>query len=86
MTVVDAADFESRKLSSEIARAQIVAADVVVLSKVDRAADTSSTEAEVRELNAGVTCMRAQFGDVDPAALLQVTPGKTRWADLEPGP
>jgi G3E family GTPase len=76
VTVVDAADFESRKLSSEIARAQIVAADVVVLSKVDRAADPSSAEAEVRELNAGVTCVRAQFGEVDPQALLQIAPGK----------
>jgi G3E family GTPase len=76
LTVVDAADPESRKLSSEIARAQIVAADLVVLSKVDRAADTSSAEAEVRELNAGVNCLRAQFGDVDPQTLLLVTPGK----------
>jgi G3E family GTPase len=76
LTVVDAADPESRKLSSEIARAQIVAADLVVLSKVDRAADTSSAEAEVRELNAGVNCLRAQFGDVDPETLLRVTPVK----------
>ena len=76
VTVVDAADPESRKFSGEIARAQIVAADLVVLSKVDRAADTSSAEAEVRELNAGVSCLRAQFGDVDPQTLLQVTPGK----------
>jgi G3E family GTPase len=76
VTVVDAADPGSRKLSSEIARAQIVAADLVVLSKVDRAADTSSAEAEVRELNAGVNCLRAQFGDVDPETLLQFTPGK----------
>jgi G3E family GTPase len=76
VTVVDAADAQSRKFSSEIARAQIVAADLVVLSKVDRAADTSGAEAEVRELNAGVNCLRAQFGDVDPETLLQVTPGK----------
>jgi G3E family GTPase len=76
VTVVDAADPGSRKFCSEIARAQIVAADLVVLSKVDRAADTSSAEAEVRELNAGVNCLRAQFGDVDPETLLQVTPGK----------
>jgi G3E family GTPase len=74
VTVVDAADRESRKLSGEIARAQIVAADVVVLSKVDRAADASSAEAEVRELNAGATCVRAQFGEVDPQILLQASP------------
>jgi G3E family GTPase len=76
VTVVDAADLESRKLSGDIARAQIVAADVVVLSKVDRAADTARVEAEVRELNAGVTCLRAQFGDVDPQSLLQAAPGR----------
>ena len=75
VTVVDAADFESRKISSEIARAQIVAADVVVLSKVDRADDTASIEAEVRELNSTVTCLRAEFGNVDPAALLTIKPG-----------
>ena len=74
VTVVDAADFESRKVSREIARAQIVAADVVVLSKVDRADDTASIEAEVRELNSTVTCLRAEFGHVDPAALLNIKP------------
>jgi G3E family GTPase len=75
VTVVDASDAGSRKLSGDIARAQITAADVVVLSKVDRAADTSNAEAEVRELNAGVACIRASFGAVDPAALLQVQAG-----------
>ena len=75
VTVVDASDSGSRKVSGEIARAQIAAADVVVLSKVDRAADASNTESEVHDLNAGVRCIRASFGDVDPAALLQVKPG-----------
>ncbi len=75
VTVVDAADLESRKVSGEIAQAQIAAADVVVLSKVDRAGDTTSAEAEVRDLNSSVTCIRAEFGDVDPAALLTVKPG-----------
>ena len=37
---------------------------------------TAGAEAEVRELNAGVPCLRAQFGDVDPQSLLQVTPGR----------
>jgi G3E family GTPase len=81
VTVVDAADFESRKLSREIARAQIAAADVVVLSKVDRAADMASAEEEVRELNAGVTCIRAQFGNVDPATLLEVKPARHGWSE-----
>ena len=75
VTVVDASDAGSRKLSGEVARAQIAAADVVVLSKVDRAADASSAESEVRDLNAGVSCIRASFGDIDPSALLEVKPG-----------
>jgi G3E family GTPase len=75
VTVVDASDPGSRKISGEIARAQIAAADVVVLSKVDRAADASNAEAEVRDLNAAVTCIRASFGDVDPTLLLEVKPG-----------
>src|SRR6185503_11242591 len=62
VTVVDASDAGSRKVSGEIARAQIAAADVVVLSKVDRAADASDAESEVRDLNAGVTCIRANYG------------------------
>ena len=82
VTVVDASDFESRKVSGEIARAQIAAADVVVLSKVDRAADTSSAEAEVRDLNGGVTCIRAQFGDVDPVGLLQVKSAPHGWSQV----
>ena len=75
VTVVDASDSASRKISGEIARAQIAAADIVVLSKVDRAADASNAESEVRDLNAGVTCIRASFGDVDPAVLLKVKAG-----------
>lgn len=74
VTVVDAFDIESRKISAEIAQAQIAAADVVVLSKVDRG-DPARAEAEVRDLNAGVACIRARFGEVDPAALLQVKTG-----------
>jgi G3E family GTPase len=75
VTVVDAADTESRKVSPEISRGQIAAADVVVLSKVDRASDPGSAEAEVRELNPAAKCIRAQFGEVDPEALLEAKTG-----------
>jgi G3E family GTPase len=78
VTVVDASDSGSRKSSEEIARAQIAAADVVVLSKVDRGGDAGRAEAEVRELNASVACIPARFGDVDPAALLEVRPMENR--------
>ena len=71
VTVVDAFDLESRRASADIARAQIAAADVVVLSKVDRAADPALAEAEVRALNPAVECVKAQFGDVDPKRLLE---------------
>ena len=39
VTVVDAADAQARKASIEVARSQIAAADVVVLSKADRASN-----------------------------------------------
>jgi G3E family GTPase len=78
VTVVDAFDLQSRKISAGIARAQIAAADVVVLSKVDRAGDPGAAEAEVRALNAGVPCIRAEFGEVDPRAILEAKPGTAK--------
>ena len=69
LTVVDAADPESRRAGAEIARAQIAAADVVVLSKADRASDLAAIEQEVRALNPQAQCLRARFGDIDPAIL-----------------
>jgi G3E family GTPase len=75
VTVVDASDAESRKVSAEIARGQIASADVVVLSKVDRAGEAADTESEVRALNPNVKCIRAQFGEVDPDALLKAQTG-----------
>jgi len=75
VTVVDACHAESRKVSPEIARAQIAAADVVVLSKMDRASDAASAEAEVRDVNPAVKCIRARFGEVDPEALFEAKTG-----------
>jgi G3E family GTPase len=71
VTVVDAADAENRKSGSGIAKAQIAAADVVVLSKTDRAADFSAAEEEVRAINPQAERVPARFGDVDPSFLLQ---------------
>ena len=68
ITVVDAAHPE---LGSDIGRAQIAAADVLVLSKTDRAGDFSSVREEVRALNPSAACMPARFGDVDAAILTQ---------------
>mgnify|MGYP001320517317 FL=1 len=69
VTVVDAADAENRKAGADIARAQIAAADVIVLSKADRVEDFSAVAREVRELNARARCVPARFGDVEPALL-----------------
>jgi G3E family GTPase len=74
VTVVDAADLDARKAAPEIARGQIAAADVVVLSKVDRGSD-AAVEKEVRELNPAAACIRAAYGDVDPRAILETKPG-----------
>ncbi|HEU4922684.1 MAG TPA: GTP-binding protein, partial [Burkholderiales bacterium] len=72
VTVVDAADTAARSISPEIARSQIAAADLVVLSKIDRAANTTEAQAEVRALNPGVQCIAARYGEVDPGAILEV--------------
>ena len=71
VTVVDAADTAARSISPEIARNQIAAADLVVLSKVDRAGDIAAAEAEVRSLNPAAACISASFGEVDASAVLQ---------------
>jgi G3E family GTPase len=71
VTVVDAADAQARKASIDIARSQIAAADVVVLSKVDRAGDVSAAESEIRALNPSVQCIPARYGDVDARVLLE---------------
>ena len=71
VTVVDAADAESRKASLGIARSQIAAADVVVLSKVDRAGDVAAAESEIRALNPSVECIPARYGDVAPQLLFE---------------
>ena len=74
VTVVDAFDPDSRNASLEIARAQIAAADVVVLSKTDKG-NSGAAEAEVRALNPAGECLKAQFGDVDANFVLEAKPG-----------
>jgi G3E family GTPase len=69
VTVVDAADPHNRNAGHDIARAQIAAADVIVLSKTDRAGDLSAVTREVSELNPQALRVPARFGDVDPAIL-----------------
>jgi len=71
VAVVDAADAGGRAAAPGIARAQIAAADVLVLSKTDRAGDCSETRNELKGINPQARLIEARFGDVDPAALLQ---------------
>jgi G3E family GTPase len=75
VTVVDAADSDARRASEEISRGQIAAADVVVLSKVDRAANLKSTEQEILAVNPGVRCIAAEYGEVDAKEIFEATPG-----------
>ncbi|HEX6268397.1 MAG TPA: GTP-binding protein [Burkholderiales bacterium] len=69
LAVVDAADAGGRAAAAGIARAQIAAADVVVLSKIDRARDASAARAEIEAINPQAPVIEARFGAVDPAAL-----------------
>ena len=78
VTVVDAADAEGRRSSAEIARAQIAAADVVVLSKADRTRGLDGVQREIHELNPSVRCIPAAFGEVDPAVLLEAQTGNDK--------
>lgn len=71
VTVVDAAHPENRNFSLAIAKSQLAAADLVVLSKTDRVSDFSAALEEVRALNPQARCIAARFGDVDPALLAQ---------------
>ena len=69
VTVVDASDAENRKFAAGIARSQIAAADLVVLSKTDRTHDLSKVKNEVQAINAHAQCVPAQFGDLDCSLL-----------------
>jgi G3E family GTPase len=69
VTVVDAADSGNQSLGLDIAKSQIAAADVIVLSKTDRAGDFSPLEEEIRAINPQARRIAARFGDVDPAFL-----------------
>ena len=77
VAVVDAADAEGRKAAPEIARGQIAAADVVVLSKVDRAAPAVA-EKEVRDLNPAAARITASHGELEPRHIFDAGSGTGR--------
>jgi G3E family GTPase len=70
VTVVDAADSRNRRSAWNVARAQIAAADVVVLSKIDRpSARPEQARHEIESLNPSAACIEASFGAPDPELL-----------------
>jgi G3E family GTPase len=69
LAVVDAADAQARAAGAGVARAQIAAADVVVLSKTDRASGLAAVEEEVRAVNPYAERVAARFGDLHPSIL-----------------
>ncbi len=95
VTVVDAADPGGRAAAPDVARAQIAAADVLVLSKTDRAADLSRLKNELNGINPQAALIEASFGDVDPALLESGTdhvfpeavhaPSRIRTFHVDPG-
>jgi G3E family GTPase len=75
VTVVDAADAQARKASPGIAQGQIAAADVIVLSKMDRASGLTETESELQQLNPAARRIQSRFGEVEAKALLEAKSG-----------
>jgi len=78
VTVVDAADADARKAAPAIARGQIAAADVVVLSKMDRAGQPAQAEKEVEELNPGASRIPASYGELEPQRIFAAGSGTGR--------
>ncbi len=72
VTLVDASDDSARRDAPELAMQQVVAADVVVLSKADRADDAAlaASEAWVHRCNPFAECTPARHGDMDPSLLV----------------
>ncbi|MBV8030184.1 MAG: GTP-binding protein [Betaproteobacteria bacterium] len=81
VAVLDCADGAAREAAREIANAQVAAADVVVLSKADRAApeQVMDARAEARALNSGAPALEGEFGDVDAGVLLE--PAAAAWRE-----
>jgi G3E family GTPase len=69
VAVVDAADPGGRAAAPQIARSQIAAADVLVLSKTDKIQEWTAAKDEVRSINPQATVVEASFGELDPALL-----------------
>ena len=75
-TLVDASDAEARVAAPAIAAHQVAAADVVILSKADRAGEDAldAADAWVASVNALATRATAAHGVVDAALLLGSAP------------
>ncbi len=80
--VVDAAEFdETRAKHPEIDR-HLALADLVVVNKLDRAADPERPVALVRELAPHAAVVPATYGRIDPAFLFDCRPSEERVGQL----
>ena len=89
VTVVDAARFWETLDASEIAAAQIAAADTVVLNKCDLVDEVAraAIESEIRQRNPGAQVITAEYGRVPPARIASVAhaaPAAPVWAGGHP--
>jgi G3E family GTPase len=66
-TLVDAVGAQGRSAAAGVAEQQVVAADLVVISKADRTDEKGLSEAQawVRRINPFATCLTAVHGNVD---------------------
>ncbi|MER6676245.1 GTP-binding protein [Streptomyces sp. NPDC000983] len=80
--VVDAAEFErTRARHPEIDR-HLALADLVVVNKLDRAADPDGVETLVRGLVDGAAVVTATYGRIDPEFLFDCRPSEERVGQL----
>lgn len=74
VTVVDACNIERSLAEVETCAEQIVTADLLILSKIDRQSSQAldTTEARLRQLNPLATILRAEHGQVALEAVLEL--------------
>ena len=87
ITVVDAADFDRALAESPVARAQIRAADFLVLNKIDLApaGELERVRRRVRRLNRRAAVLKGERGRV-PADMLWATAGRRYRRASQPPP
>lgn len=72
--VVDAAEFDVTSVLHPELVQHLKAADLVVVNKIDRAADPDGVTESVRALSCGAPVVATEFGRIDPALLFDPAP------------